>query len=177
MPIIGKDISLLTQKAAVAGTEKIQVSDSNFITPGQIVAGVFGTEIDISNLTSSRRYITNSGVWRQTSSTVAYCVMLPVTAGKTLFVKATASYGTSVAFMTSESFGSNGSAAAFAGDATGPTAIAEGASLVMTAPTGTVALYILTTDNDGNECAPTVYDADGTIMAMIGDIETLLSEI
>lgn len=31
-----KDINLLTQKATIAGTEKIPVSDTEFITPNQI---------------------------------------------------------------------------------------------------------------------------------------------
>ena len=35
-----KDINLLTQKAAMAGTEKLPVSDTEYITPDQIVAGV-----------------------------------------------------------------------------------------------------------------------------------------
>lgn len=35
-----KDIDLLTQKSAVAGTEKLPVSDTEFITPGQIIGGV-----------------------------------------------------------------------------------------------------------------------------------------
>lgn len=35
-----KDINLLTQKSAVAGTEKLPVSDTEFITPDQIVADV-----------------------------------------------------------------------------------------------------------------------------------------
>lgn len=34
-----KDISLLTQKVAVAGTEKLPVSDTEYITPNQI-AGI-----------------------------------------------------------------------------------------------------------------------------------------
>lgn len=37
MAIIHKDISLLSQKAQVAGTEKLPVSDTQYITPEQIV--------------------------------------------------------------------------------------------------------------------------------------------
>lgn len=36
MAITYKDIDLLTQKSAVVGTEKIPVSDTNFVTPDQI---------------------------------------------------------------------------------------------------------------------------------------------
>ena len=35
-----KDINLLTQKAAMSGTEKLPVSDTEFITPEQITADV-----------------------------------------------------------------------------------------------------------------------------------------
>ena len=36
MAITYKDIDLLTQKSAVAGTEKIPVSDTQYLTPAQI---------------------------------------------------------------------------------------------------------------------------------------------
>ena len=43
MAIIYKDINLLTQKSAAAGTEKLPVSDTEYITPDQIAAlGIIG---------------------------------------------------------------------------------------------------------------------------------------
>lgn len=39
MAITYKDINLLTQKGSVAGTEKLPVSDTQYITPDQIVSG------------------------------------------------------------------------------------------------------------------------------------------
>lgn len=36
MAVTYKDINQLTQKSSVAGTEKIPVSDTEFLTPGQI---------------------------------------------------------------------------------------------------------------------------------------------
>ena len=36
MAVTYKDINLLTQKSTVAGTEKIEVSDTEYITPVQI---------------------------------------------------------------------------------------------------------------------------------------------
>ena len=38
MSVTYKDIDLLSQKASLAGTEKIEVSDTNYITPDQIAA-------------------------------------------------------------------------------------------------------------------------------------------
>lgn len=40
MAVTYKDISTLTQKASVAGTEKIPVSGTEYITPAQITATV-----------------------------------------------------------------------------------------------------------------------------------------
>lgn len=40
MAVTYKDISTLTQKASVAGTEKIPVSGTEYITPAQIAATV-----------------------------------------------------------------------------------------------------------------------------------------
>lgn len=54
MPNINfKDISLLTQKATIAGTEKIPVSDTEYITPAQIVAGIEAEIGDIETLLAS----------------------------------------------------------------------------------------------------------------------------
>lgn len=48
-----KDINLLTQKSAVAGTEKLPVSDTEYITPAQIVAGVEAQIGDIATILAS----------------------------------------------------------------------------------------------------------------------------
>ena len=42
-----KDISLLTQKSSVAGTEKIPVSDTEYITPSQIAAKAAVTDVTV----------------------------------------------------------------------------------------------------------------------------------
>lgn len=54
MAITYKDINLLTQKAVVAGTEKLPVSDTEFITPDQIVAGVKAEIGDLSAYTKDQ---------------------------------------------------------------------------------------------------------------------------
>ena len=43
MAVTYKDISQLTQKSSVAGTEKLPVSDTQYITPSQITAGCVHT--------------------------------------------------------------------------------------------------------------------------------------
>lgn len=44
-----KDIDLLTQKSAVAGTEKLPVSDTEFITPDQITGAVNSVNASLYN--------------------------------------------------------------------------------------------------------------------------------
>lgn len=59
MAVTYKDISLLTQKASVAGTEKIPVSETEFITPTQIAGKV---PVDSTLSSSSPNAIQNKTV-------------------------------------------------------------------------------------------------------------------
>lgn len=59
MAVTYKDISLLTQKASVAGTEKIPISDTEFITPTQIAGKV---PVDSTLSSSSQNAIQNKAV-------------------------------------------------------------------------------------------------------------------
>lgn len=45
MAVTYKDIDQLTQKSSVAGTEKLPVSDTQYITPGQI-SGLSGVSVE-----------------------------------------------------------------------------------------------------------------------------------
>lgn len=54
MAVTYKDIDTLSQKASVAGTEKIPVSDTEYITPTQIRSGLQKTiTVSTSEPTSS----------------------------------------------------------------------------------------------------------------------------
>lgn len=63
MAVTYKDINQLTKKSTVAGTEKIPVSDTEYITPDQIAdlagGGTREIQVDISNL-KSNTYISKS---------------------------------------------------------------------------------------------------------------------
>lgn len=52
MAISHKDINLLTQKATIAGTEKIPVSDTEYVTTNQI-ASLGGGSITVDSALSS----------------------------------------------------------------------------------------------------------------------------
>lgn len=59
MAITHKDINLLTQKATIAGTEKIPVSDTEFITPNQIAGSVtVDSNVDIDSTNPLRNETT-----------------------------------------------------------------------------------------------------------------------
>lgn len=53
MALTHKDINLLTQKSTIAGSEKIPVSDTEYITPNQIVDGVEAQIGDIATILAS----------------------------------------------------------------------------------------------------------------------------
>ncbi len=92
-----KDIDLLTQKSAVAGTEKLPVSDTEYITPDQIVAGVESEIGDIvinqinllygASKTSGYVYRHSNGTIDPAGSASIYNNGIPVVAGETLYYK------------------------------------------------------------------------------------------
>lgn len=49
MSVTYKDIDLLTQKSVVAGTEKIPISDTQYLTPAQIALSKVVTSISSSS--------------------------------------------------------------------------------------------------------------------------------
>lgn len=53
MAVTYKDINQLTQKGTVAGTEKLPVSDTEYITPAQIVADKEDSSNKVVSLSSS----------------------------------------------------------------------------------------------------------------------------
>lgn len=53
MAITYKSVDSLTQKGSVAGTEKIPVSDTQYITPSQIVSGAESTTNKVQSVSSA----------------------------------------------------------------------------------------------------------------------------
>lgn len=53
MAVTYKDIGQLTQKASVAGTEKIPVSETQYITPNQVVSGKEDANNKVTSLSSA----------------------------------------------------------------------------------------------------------------------------
>lgn len=62
MAVTYKDIDTLTQKSSVAGTEKIPVSDTQYITPSQITSGLQKT-ITVSSSEPTSSQGSNGDIW------------------------------------------------------------------------------------------------------------------
>lgn len=62
MSVTFKDIDLLNQKSTLAGTEKISVSDTEYITPNQIRSGLQKT-ITISSSEPTAQDGSNGDIW------------------------------------------------------------------------------------------------------------------
>jgi len=62
MTVVFKDIDLLNQKSTLAGTEKISVSDTEYITPNQIRSGLQKT-ITISSSEPTSGDGSNGDIW------------------------------------------------------------------------------------------------------------------
>ena len=63
MAVTYKDIDQLTQKSSVAGTEKIPVSDTQYITPNQIAGMVTVPNITISTSEPTSSQGSNGDIW------------------------------------------------------------------------------------------------------------------
>ena len=63
MAVTYKDIDQLTQKPSVAGTEKIPVSDTQYITPNQIAGLVTVPNITISTSTPTSSQGSDGDIW------------------------------------------------------------------------------------------------------------------
>lgn len=62
MAVTYKDIGQLSQKSSVAGTEKLPVSDAEYITPSQIVSGL-QKSITVSTSTPTSSQGSNGDIW------------------------------------------------------------------------------------------------------------------
>lgn len=62
MAVTYKDIGQLSQKSSVAGTEKLPVSDTEYITPSQIVSGL-QKSITVSTSTPTSAQGSNGDIW------------------------------------------------------------------------------------------------------------------
>ena len=63
MAVTYKDIDQLTQKSSVTGTEKIPVSDTQFITPNQIAGLVTVPNITISTSEPTSSQGSDGDIW------------------------------------------------------------------------------------------------------------------
>lgn len=149
MAITYKDINQLTQKSQVAGTEKIPVSDTEFITPSQIVDGCPTmeeaglTEIVWQNITPTARVIASNGNWANPTGQTK-SVIIPITPLKTYRVVAYDS--TAIAVLTSGTYGNAGSPVSFATGFSGRIVLNDDETYSFTSPSNGLYLYLNATD-------------------------------
>ncbi len=63
MAVTYKDIDQLSQKSNISGTEKLPVSDTQYITPSQIAGMVTVPNITISTSTPTSSQGSNGDIW------------------------------------------------------------------------------------------------------------------
>lgn len=164
MAIVYKDINDFVQKPSISGSEKLPVSDTEFITPDQIVAGV-EDELDVINRMVGKVTLTieiTDNIGKGYSN-------YQVVAGKTYKVKMTAKTGLANSYI-------------FSGSGAPYTALYVGSEISWTPEnsgvvgiydnlyrTGSVDILIEDPDNLPNQI--------NQLQNQIGDIETLLSAI
>ena len=150
MTVVFKDIELLTQKSSLAGTEKVVVSDTQYITPQQITEGVeekldsLIEKVDLSELTEYKNQINSS-----TNKWVSYyssdpdaILMIPITPSeKYMVVNNYESYNVVIAVL-NETTPHNGQTPVYATGYSEIVVVSPGDSYDFIAPLDAQCLYM-----------------------------------
>lgn len=147
MPVTYKDIDQLTQKSAVAGTEKLPVSDTQYITPDQIVGDFYEVE-SLDSLTVTKNVINPNGTWASASQTQSQTVMLPITPGKTYVVEFVTS---GIIAVVQEAVTKSSGSVQFATGFTDRISKSAGETFEFTAPSDATSLYFLLVSTTGTQ--------------------------
>lgn len=171
-----KDINLLTQKSAVAGTEKIPVSDTEYITPGQMLSTevsvpLSGYENVMTLPGGSNKWVTDNltypfhGIFIACEGGDTFTFVCPVERQVLYCFLTTPNYvnGTNVDYATG--YSGNGEHTDYGGG-------------TVTAPADAKFVYVLTTDGDGTtDAGPTSITKNGNIVDALGELQDEVSEL
>lgn len=156
MAVTFKDIDLLTQKSAVAGTEKLEVSDTEYITPAQIIQPVKDVtdyllvNESLDGLTRYKRQINSTGSWASyTSSDPDSCVLLPITPGEKYQITGSGSAAGYFAILAESSPKSSGSAAFATGYSSRLAMSSYDNFYEFVAPSNAASIYLLLVNHSG----------------------------
>lgn len=155
MAVTFKDIDLLSQKSAVAGTEKLEVSDTEYITPAQIIKPVKDVtdylleNMSLDGLTRYKKQINSSGSWASYySSDPDSCVLLPITPGEKYQITGSGSSAGYFAIL-AESSPTSGSAS-FATGYSSRLSMSENNNFYeFVAPSDAASIYLLLVNHSG----------------------------
>lgn len=164
MAVTYKDIDTLSQKETMAGTEKMPVSDTEYITPNQIVAPAktilddIVVPQDLSGLTEYNYQVSSSGNWVYYSSGPDTSILLPITPGATYRVM-----GNSLFAIVADSAPRQAQPVNFATGYTGRLSLTSYMDGIyeFVAPADAAALYLLLVDHSGNDKTLQVFRMKG----------------
>lgn len=176
-----KDINLLTQKSAVVGTEKLPVSDTEYITPGQITESL-DTQVNGGAGEIQKEYSWSSGYVAvptiNSSSVSQFCQPVKFHKGERLTYKTNNNYGSAVVEAYDDT--------PLAVDSTGfAKQILVNAPVANVTHTYTfpsdmwVVISVLASDYELHvtSSAPGLMDRVSALETQVGDIETILESI
>lgn len=165
-----KDINLLTQKATIAGTEKLPVSDTEYITPGQMLSK------DVSVLLSGYDPVMtlpgDSNKWVTDNQTYPFHgIFIACEGGDSFTFTCPVERQVLYCFLTSPSY-VNGTNVDYATGYSGNGEHTDYGGGTVIAPSDAKFVYVLTTEGDGTtDAAPTSITKNGNIVDVIGELQ------
>lgn len=171
-----KDINLLTQKATIAGTEKLPVSDTEYITPGQMLS----TEVSVplSGYDPVMTLPGGSNKWVTDNQTYpAQGIFIACEGGDTFTFTCPVERQVSFCFLTSPYY-VNGTNVDYATGYSGNGEKTDYGGGIVIAPSDAKYVYVFTTGSDGTtDLAPTSITKNGNIVDVIGELQDEISEL
>lgn len=166
MAVTYKDIDSLSQKSIPEGTEKLPVSDTEYITVEQIVMpveeaiAVMLTKQSLDGLTRYKNQINSSGQWTGYSeSDPDTCVLLPITPGKKYAITGSGQSAGYFAVIKQSSPGS-GNVQFATGYSSRLSLYGLGSPYIFVAPSDAVSLYLLLVNHSSLEWHFVVYEVN-----------------
>lgn len=169
-----KDINLLTQKAQIAGTEKIPVSDTEYITPGQMLSTK--VSVPLSGYDQVMTLPAASNKWVTDNQTYPYHgIFIACEGGDSFTFTCPVERQVAYCFLTSPTYTNNKNVDYATGYSGNGEKTDYGGGTVI-APSDAKFVYVFTTGSDGTtDMAPTSITKNGNIVDVIGELKDEIS--
>lgn len=171
-----KDINLLTQKATIAGTEKLPVSDTEFITPRQMLSTK--VSVPLSGYDHVMTLPGGSNKWVTDNSTYPFHgIFIECEGGDSFTFTCPVERQVSYCFLTSPTY-TNNKNVDYATGYSGNGEKTDYGGGTVTAPSDAKFVYINTTGDDGiTDRAPTSITKNENIVDVLGELQDEVSEL